>query len=98
VHEGAVASPPGSAYASPERRGKGASPFTVWYSLPLDAFAMARVEGKWTVQCGAAVIAFNNNGTMIAHRAQQVTFALKDDAAAHPAGKLLPVNSSCRST
>jgi hypothetical protein len=29
---------------------------------------------------------------MIAHRAQEVTFTLRDDAAAHPAGKLLPVS------
>lgn len=29
---------------------------------------------------------------MIAHRAQEITFSLKEDAAAHPTGKVLPLN------
>lgn len=71
---------------------KGTAPFTVQYSLPLDAFEVKSVNGKPTVRCGAAVIAFNDNGTMIAHRAQEITFSLKEDAAAHPTGKVLPLN------
>lgn len=93
VHEGAVDVPPnltGDVQVEKPRRGTAA--FTVQYALPLDAFEVRSVNGRPTVQCGAAVIAFNDNGTMIAHRAQEVTFSLKDDAAAHPAGKLLPVN------
>jgi hypothetical protein len=93
VHEGAVALVPGSTdnKAQAERR-KGSAPFTVQYSLPLDAFQISTANGKSTVDCGAAVIAFNDKGTMITHHAQEITFTLKGDAAAHPAGKLLPVN------
>jgi hypothetical protein len=60
--------------------------------LPLDAFQISKANGKSTVDCAAAVIAFNDKGTMIAHRAQQIAFTLRDDAAAHPAGKFLPAD------
>jgi VWFA-related protein len=93
VREGPVAAPPNSTGdVQTEKPRKGTAAFTVQYALPLDAFAVRSVNGKPTVQCGAAVIAFNDNGTMIAHRAQEVTFSLKEDAAAHPAGKLLPLD------
>lgn len=90
----ATALPPATASsgAKPEKRRNGTSPFTVTYSLPLNAFAMASVGGRQTVKCGAAVIAFNDKGTVVAHRGQEVTFTLTDEAAAHPAGKLLPVD------
>jgi hypothetical protein len=73
-------------------RPKKTAPFTVQYSLPLDAFAMESVNRKQTVKCGAAVIAFNANGTIIAHHAEEITFTLSDEAARQPAGKVLPVN------
>ena len=93
VREGAVAPPPGStAGVQSEKQRKGTAPFTVQYALPLDAFEVRSVNGKPTVQCGAAVIAFNGNGTIIARRAQAATFTLKEDAAARPAGKLLSVD------
>jgi hypothetical protein len=38
------------------------------------------------------VIAFNSNGTIIAHHAEEITFTLKDEAAREPAGKVLPVD------
>ncbi len=79
------------ANARPARQ-KGTAPFTVQYSLPLDAFAIKMVSGKPTVQCAAAVIAFNANGTLTARHAQEITFTLKDEAASRPAGKRLPVN------
>jgi VWFA-related protein len=91
VHEGAVTSPPsatgGTAQSVPR---KGTEPFDVQYVLPLDAFQMTTAGGKSTIDCGAAVIAFNDKGTMVAHHAQEVAFTLKGDAAAHPTGKLLP--------
>jgi hypothetical protein len=62
----------------------------VQYVLPLGAFQMTTAGGKSTIDCGAAVIAFNDKGTMVAHHAQEVAFTLKGDAAAHPTGKLLP--------
>jgi hypothetical protein len=93
VHEGAAPMPIRStgSTASPGRTKKTA-PFTVRYSLPLDAFAIASEHGKWMVKCGAVVIAFNSNGPIIAHHAEEITFTLKDEAARQPAGKLLPVD------
>jgi hypothetical protein len=77
--------------ATPARQ-KGTTLFTVQYSLPLDAFEVKIVNGKSTVQCGAAVIAFNANGTLTARHAQEIIFALNEEAASHPAGRRLPVN------
>jgi hypothetical protein len=71
---------------------KKTAPFTVHYSLPLDAFTIASEHGKSTVKCGTVVIAFNSNGTIIAHHAEEITFTLKDEAARQPAGKVLPVD------
>jgi hypothetical protein len=95
VHEGvatASGSASGALNAKSEKPHRGTRPFTVQYSLPLDAFAMESAGGRSTVTCDAAVLAFNDNGTLIARHGQEITFTLKDDAAAHPAGKLLPVD------
>ncbi len=93
VHEGATPLPVGSTGSSKRlARSKKTAPFTVQYSLPLDAFALSSENGRWTVKCGAAVIAFNSNGTIIAHHAEEITFTLKDEAARQPAGKVLPVD------
>ncbi len=93
MQEGTVAPPSDpTGKVQVEKPRKGTAAFTVQYALPLDAFKVRSVNGKPTVQCGAAVIAFNDNGTMIAHRAQEVTFSLKEDAAAHPAGKILSLS------
>ncbi|HEX4582805.1 MAG TPA: VWA domain-containing protein [Acidobacteriaceae bacterium] len=79
------------ANARPARQ-KRTAPFTVQYSLPLDAFEIKMISGKPTVQCGAVVIALNANGTVTARHAQEITFTLKEEAASHPAGKRLPVD------
>ncbi|HZD77770.1 MAG TPA: VWA domain-containing protein [Acidobacteriaceae bacterium] len=93
VSKGVVAAAPNATSDAPsKKRRKGTAPFTVQYALPLDAFEVKSVNGKPTVQCAAVVIAFNDNGTMIAHHAQEVTFSLTGEAAAHPAGKSLPVD------
>jgi VWFA-related protein len=93
VQEGAAPLPVSSKGTS-ERptQAKKTAPFTVHYSLPLDSFAIASEHGKSTVKCGAVVIAFNSNGTIIAHHAEEITFTLKDEAARQPAGKVLPVD------
>jgi VWFA-related protein len=93
VQEGAAPLPVSSTGTS-ERptQAKKTAPFTVHYSLPLDSFAIASEHGKSTVKCGAVVIAFNSNGTIIAHHAEEITFTLKDEAARQPAGKVLPVD------
>ena len=92
VHEGTLPASSLSGDAQPEKLPRGMKPFTVRYSLPLDAFAIENAAGKQTVTCGAAVVAFNDNGTMVAHHGEQIAFTLKDDATAHPAGKVLPIN------
>jgi hypothetical protein len=71
---------------------KKTAPFTVHYSLPLDAFAIATEHGKSTVKCATVVIAFNSNGTIIAHHGEEVAFTLTDEAARQPAGRVLPVD------
>ncbi len=90
VHEGAVTSPPSATGTVQSVPRKGTAPFAVQYVLPLGAFQMTTAGGKSTIDCGAAVIAFNDKGTIVAHHAQEVAFTLKGDAAAHPMGKLLP--------
>jgi hypothetical protein len=51
---------------------------------------MTTAGGKSMIDCGAAIIAFNDKGTIVAHHAQEVAFTLKGDAAAHPAGSSCP--------
>jgi hypothetical protein len=93
VKEGAVVSPPNTeGNNTPPKIRKGTAPFAVQYVLPLDAFQMTTASGKSTVDCVAAVIAFNDKGTVVAHHAQEIAFTLKGDAAAHPAGRLLPLD------
>jgi VWFA-related protein len=93
VKEGAVVSPPSTeGNNTPPKIRKGTAPFAVHYVLPLDAFQMTTASGKSTVDCVAAVIAFNDKGTVVAHHAQEIAFTLKGDAAAHPAGRLLPLD------
>lgn len=92
VHEGMVAAAGSSDSAKPERPHGGTKPFTVHYSLPLDAFASENIDGKEIVNCGVAAIAFNGNGTLIARHGQKITFTLKNEAAIHPDGKLLPID------
>jgi VWFA-related protein len=88
VQEGAAPLPVNST-GTGERptQAKKTVPFTVHYSLPLDAFAIASEHGESTVKCGTVVIAFNSNGTIIAHHAEEITFTLKDEAASSPLEK-----------
>jgi VWFA-related protein len=93
VQEGAAPLPVSSTGNSERpKQPKKTAPFTVHYTLPLDAFAIASEHGKSTVKCGAVVIAFNANGTIIAHHAEEIAFTLKDEAAREPVGKVLPVD------
>ncbi|HEX4534378.1 MAG TPA: VWA domain-containing protein [Rhizomicrobium sp.] len=66
---------------------KGALPYTIEYSLPLDAFNIKRVDGKWKVDCGAEIIALNPYGSVISHQAKLITFTLREEAALHPVGQ-----------
>jgi VWFA-related protein len=93
VQEGAAPSPVSSTGNSERpKQPKKTAPFTVHYSLPLDAFAIATEHGKSTVKCATVVIAFNSNGTIIAHHGEEVAFTLTDEAARQPAGRVLPVD------
>lgn len=70
---------------------RGAMPYTVESSLPLDAFTIRNVDGKWKANCGLEMIALNNNGSVVAQVSKNITFTLRDEAARHPAGQELPL-------
>lgn len=82
------------AAASEKKAPRGTSPFTVRYLLPLKDFQIDNVNGEWNVECGAAVLAFNENGTLLTKKAQQVTFEISDGAARQPAGDQLQVKEA----
>lgn len=77
---------------TPHRPRKGTLPYTVRYSLPLEALEIKSVDGKWKVDCGAEIIALNSYGSLISHQAKRITFTLRDEAALHPAGVDLPLD------
>ena len=89
IHPGAPTNSTSSHVHSAPR--KGTLPYTVESSLPLDAFNIKSVDGKWKVDCGAEIIAFNSDGALISHQAKNIAFTLRDEAARHPAGQELPL-------
>jgi VWFA-related protein len=89
IHPGAPTNS-ASAHAHSAPR-KGTLPYTVESSLPLDAFNIKSIDGKWKVDCGAEIMAFNSDGALISHQAKIITFTLRDEAARHPAGQELPL-------
>lgn len=52
---------------------KGAIPYTIRFTLPLDKFVMRNVDGKQQVTMGIASMAFDANGISTAKLTQQVT-------------------------
>jgi len=69
--------------ASPPK--KGSAPFSVRYSLPVDAFTHQTVDGKSTVVFGVATVVMNRDGRAVDTHAERVTITLNDDAARlHP--------------
>jgi VWFA-related protein len=52
---------------------KGAIPYTIRYTVPLDKFVMRNVDGKQQVTMGFASLAFDANGNSTAKLTQEVT-------------------------
>ena len=64
---------------------KGSVPFSISYSLPLDAFTQQTVDGKPKVIFGVAAVVLNRDGRAVDRRAERVTMSLNEDAARlHP--------------
>jgi hypothetical protein len=66
-------------------------PFTVQLSMPLDAFEIKKIDGRWKVQCGAEIMVLSSNGVIVSHLSRQITFTLREEAAMHPVGEELPL-------
>jgi VWFA-related protein len=69
---------PSGSLAPPPAK-KGSVPFSVRYTVPLNALTVREVEGKHQVVFAVAAIALNRDGSAVRHDAQQVTMVLKED-------------------
>jgi VWFA-related protein len=58
---------------------KGSTPLTIHYSVPADALTRKSLDGQSRVLLGVAVLAFNQNGSMIGRDAQQFTLRLNEE-------------------
>ena len=64
---------------------KGNVPFSIRYSLPVDAFTQQTVDGKSEVIFGVAAVVLNRDGRAVDTHAEQVTMTLNEDVARlHP--------------
>jgi len=57
----------------------GSVPFSIRYTVPIDAFTMKQVDGKHQVVIGVTVIALNRDGSLEEREAQQVTMTFKEE-------------------
>ena len=53
--------------------------YAVYYSVPLDALTLDKVNGKTQISVGAAILAFNRYGRLTRSVAQKLTFDLKEE-------------------
>jgi VWFA-related protein len=58
---------------------KGTVPFSIRYSLPVDAFTQQTIDGQPKVIFGVAAIALNRDGREVDKRAERVTMTLNAD-------------------
>jgi len=58
---------------------KGSIPFLIRYTLPIDALTMRAVDGKHKIVLGVAAIGLNRDGSMVEHKAEQITMTLPED-------------------
>jgi VWFA-related protein len=71
---------------------KGATPYSIHYSLPAADFTIETVHGKPVVEIGVAVFAFSEEGSAETRLANQLTFAINEDnLRLHPKA-LIPVD------
>ncbi len=69
--------PSGSLAPPPPK--KGSVPFSVRYTVPLNALTVREVDGKHQIVFAIAAIALNRDGSAVQHDAQQVKMVLKED-------------------
>lgn len=53
--------------------------YAVYYSVPLDALTLEKVNGKTQISVGAAILAFNRYGRLTGSVAQKLTFDLNEE-------------------
>jgi VWFA-related protein len=64
---------------SPPPPKKGAVPFSVRYTVPLNSLTVREVDGKHQIVFAVAAIALNRDGSAVQQDAQQVKMVLKED-------------------
>jgi VWFA-related protein len=58
---------------------KGSVPFLIHYTVPIEALTMRVVDGKHKIALGVAVIGLDRDGSMVEHKAEQITMTLPQD-------------------
>ena len=69
----------------------GSVPYSIRYTVPAGSFAIRSVQGKPSIVLDVAAIAFNSNGTAIAHTAQTVTLNINPAHLPIPSDTTLPL-------
>jgi hypothetical protein len=65
---------------SPPPAKKGTVPFSIRYTVPMDALTVKDVDGKHQIVFGVAAIVLNRYGTLVQRDAHRVTMVLKETA------------------
>lgn len=71
---------PGATSSSTVKTKRGAVPLAIRYTLPVEAFTQQANNGESKIVFGVAAFAFNDNGSPVERRAEQVTVMLKSAA------------------
>jgi VWFA-related protein len=71
---------------------KGSVPFLIRYTVPIDSLTMRTVDGKHEIVLGVAAIALNRDGSMVEHKAEQITLTLKEDVLRRSPGLTITVD------
>jgi VWFA-related protein len=58
---------------------KGSIPFLIRYTVPIYALTMGVVDGKHKIVLGVAAIGLNRDGSVVEHKAEQITMTLPED-------------------
>lgn len=58
---------------------KGSVPFLIRYTLPVGALTISAVGSRHKIILGVAVIALNGDGSMVDHKAEQITMTVPED-------------------
>jgi hypothetical protein len=58
---------------------KGSVPFLIHYTVPIYVLTMRVVDGRHKIALGVAAIGFDRDGSMVEHKAEQITMTLPED-------------------